>query len=451
MSELQESDAAGADLQPRSPVGRMTSKQAFAQATTRMTAKEAAALSLQRMTPREAGQRAAGAGVSGDADKARRPNRTGLPEELKTGIEILSGVLMDDVKVQYNSVAPAQLQALAYTRGSEIHIAPGQERHLPHEAWHVVQQRQGRVPATGQLNGMGLNDDPALEAEADIMGARAARSGGGGGPVSLARAQSAAAVGGSHPPIQRARLNVRPADGIITGVSEWINRPPSNLQGTQGQHLTAYVVFRDMITSHVRGRTVAQAAQGLIDVLESIRRLPGMRSDRYLGAYISQSIGALQRNPADTRVVGAQIDQILRIRNQVPGTAQRGTGGGSGESETSGILSRVETALRNNDWPGQWREDTVAEQCQESMWRLLDYDPSPPTNEEQRGKIVRAVLTHFMSLQVAYPEVFEWLTQRGAYLFDYLEGHRNDSNMPLSRLAPETLEEIRDEVEDSIA
>jgi hypothetical protein len=27
---------------------------------------------------------------------------------------------------------------------------PGQEQHLPHEAWHVVQQKQGRVKPTGQ-------------------------------------------------------------------------------------------------------------------------------------------------------------------------------------------------------------------------------------------------------------------------------------------------------------
>ena len=29
--------------------------------------------------------------------------------------------------------------ALAYAQGSDIHLAPGQEQHLPHEAWHVVQ------------------------------------------------------------------------------------------------------------------------------------------------------------------------------------------------------------------------------------------------------------------------------------------------------------------------
>jgi hypothetical protein len=104
-----------------------------------------------------------------------RPNNTGLPDQLKSGIESLSGMSMDEVKVHYNSDKPAQLKAHAYAQGSEIHMAPGQERHLPHEAWHVVQQRQGRVRPTLQLKGnIQVNDDVGLEGEADVMGARAA-------------------------------------------------------------------------------------------------------------------------------------------------------------------------------------------------------------------------------------------------------------------------------------
>ncbi|NDV67379.1 hypothetical protein D0T66_00510 [Dysgonomonas sp. 25] len=45
---------------------------------------------------------------------------------------------MDDVRVHYNSAKPAQLQALAYAQDTDIHIAPGQEQHLPHEVWYVV-------------------------------------------------------------------------------------------------------------------------------------------------------------------------------------------------------------------------------------------------------------------------------------------------------------------------
>ncbi len=103
-----------------------------------------------------------------------RRNNTGLPDNLKTGIESLSGISMDGVKVHYNSSQPAQLNALAYAQGTDIHVAPGQEQHLPHEAWHVVQQAQGRVKPTMQMKqGVAVNDDPGLEHEADVMGAKA--------------------------------------------------------------------------------------------------------------------------------------------------------------------------------------------------------------------------------------------------------------------------------------
>lgn len=108
---------------------------------------------------------------------ASAPQRTSLPARLQTGIESLSGISMEGVAVHYNSPQPAQLGALAYAQGSEIHLAPGQEQHLPHEAWHLVQQAQGRVPPMQQMKGgFSINADQGLEHEADVMGAQAAHS-----------------------------------------------------------------------------------------------------------------------------------------------------------------------------------------------------------------------------------------------------------------------------------
>lgn len=104
----------------------------------------------------------------------RQPNNTGLPDNLKSGIESLSGYSMNDVNVHYNSSQPATLQAHAYAQGTDIHVAPGQEKHVPHEAWHVVQQKQGRVKPTKQMKGkVNVNNDTGLEKEADVMGAKA--------------------------------------------------------------------------------------------------------------------------------------------------------------------------------------------------------------------------------------------------------------------------------------
>jgi hypothetical protein len=101
-------------------------------------------------------------------------NSGGLPEGLKSGIESLSGMSMDDVQVHYNSQKPANVNALAYAQGTNIHLGAGQEKHLPHEAWHVVQQKQGRVKPTMQMKGaVNINDDEGLEKEADEMGEKA--------------------------------------------------------------------------------------------------------------------------------------------------------------------------------------------------------------------------------------------------------------------------------------
>ena len=108
-----------------------------------------------------------------EQEAASVPNQTGMPDNLKSGIESLSGMDVSDVRVHYNSPRPAHLSAHAYAQGSDIHLAAGQEKHLPHEAWHVVQQRQGRVQPTTQMRGEQINDDAGLEQEADVMGEKA--------------------------------------------------------------------------------------------------------------------------------------------------------------------------------------------------------------------------------------------------------------------------------------
>lgn len=103
----------------------------------------------------------------------QKRNETGMSDNLKAGIEDLSGFAMDDVRVHYNSPEPATVQALAYTQGTDIYVAPGQEQHLPYEAWHVAQQMAGRVEPTTEVSGLPVNDCIELEHEADVMGARA--------------------------------------------------------------------------------------------------------------------------------------------------------------------------------------------------------------------------------------------------------------------------------------
>ncbi|MFS2108565.1 DUF4157 domain-containing protein [Sphingomonas sp. Sphisp140] len=122
-------------------------------------------------------------------------NRTGLPDGLKHGIEAMSGLSLDAVRVHRNSSMPAHIDAEAYAHGRDIHLAPGRESHLPHEAWHVIQQMQGRVRPTAHTgDGTAVNDDAGLEREADTMGARALAAPASMAPMRAAQTAPAAPV-----------------------------------------------------------------------------------------------------------------------------------------------------------------------------------------------------------------------------------------------------------------
>lgn len=166
---------------------------------------------------------------------AKAQNTTGLPDQLKSGIESLSGLSMDDVKVHYNSSKPAALQALAYAQGSDIHIGPDEEENLAHEAWHVVQQKQGRVRARFQAKGAAINDDQQLEREADVMGARAAST-----PAHSSKDRASLKTNPTAPNFggevaQLAKATVDPQTGPIT-LEAWDSGTGIVFMRNKGQH-----------------------------------------------------------------------------------------------------------------------------------------------------------------------------------------------------------------------
>ncbi len=105
----------------------------------------------------------------------RKQSSGGLPSDLLNGFSASTGHDLSDVKVHQNSCKPAEVGALAYAQGNDIHLGAGQDKHLAHEAAHIVQQREGRVQANTEVNGMPVNNQASLEGEADSMGAKAAQ------------------------------------------------------------------------------------------------------------------------------------------------------------------------------------------------------------------------------------------------------------------------------------
>ena len=57
-----------------------------------------------------------------------------MPDNLRALVEECAGFSMDDASVEYNPDKPSILQALADAQGTDLHVAPGQEPHPPHEA-----------------------------------------------------------------------------------------------------------------------------------------------------------------------------------------------------------------------------------------------------------------------------------------------------------------------------
>jgi len=105
-----------------------------------------------------------------------------MPDPVRNKMEQSFQTDFSDVRIREGGVS-SESGIQAMTRGNEIVFAPGQYRPhatagqqlLGHELAHVVQQRDGRVHPTEQLKDVAVNDSPALEREADILGQRASR------------------------------------------------------------------------------------------------------------------------------------------------------------------------------------------------------------------------------------------------------------------------------------
>lgn len=120
--------------------------------------------------------------VDGPVDGVSDGNGKAMPRDVQEKMEASFGADFSAVRVHEGARSEA-LGARAFTQGADIHFAPGEyqpaslagQELLGHELAHVVQQRQGRVQATTQAKGVGINDDAGLEREADEMGSRASR------------------------------------------------------------------------------------------------------------------------------------------------------------------------------------------------------------------------------------------------------------------------------------
>jgi outer membrane protein OmpA-like peptidoglycan-associated protein len=186
-------------------------------------------------------QRKPAEGTSAPAAPAASGGGRPLPAGVRADMESFLGIDLAAVRIHEDGQAAAA-GAQAFTRGTDIHFAPGKydpdsasgRELLGHELAHVAQQTRGQVQATVSVNGLPVNDDAALEREADDIGARAARGGGGKAVGDLAPATPGSGIA------QRRveNLNGNPADRTDTsgnpttshkspGIGDAVNAPPA--------------------------------------------------------------------------------------------------------------------------------------------------------------------------------------------------------------------------------
>ena len=307
---------------------------------------------------------------------APRPNRTGLPDKLKAGVESLSGHSLDDVKVHYNSAKPAQLQAHAYAQGTDIHLGPGQEKHLPHEAWHVVQQKQGRVRATAQLKGVGVNDNPGLEKEADTMGEEAH----GLRPSSRNSAQ-----------LSRAGKEVVPISVIARKKINLINKNYIAQLTARGS-VKAIFTKNDKKKKEIKNRLRAkEASENNRQKKITNKREELLRNGNMLPAVVEQNDTEMHLSPAEV-----QPDIIYRLHNLLPADVKNYKEWLSDDASWEKRVEEVKEREEKNKLP---KHETLARKLSKAKKYILNAEkllkdaqdrfpklPERATNAELRSK-----------------------------------------------------------------
>lgn len=332
----------------------------------------------------------------------KKANNTGLPNNLKTGIEHLSGYAMDDVKVHYNSSKPAQLNAHAYAQGTDIHLASGQEKHLPHEAWHVVQQKQGRVKPTKQLKSkININDDEVLEKEADVMGAKAILSN-----TQMHKKGNLTTSNSNNNLVQRkiiARIRTQKSDdphlGRIISELRLEGRAPTDSTGSgQGDHTVAETLINESVRQevmHMQRKIALNNMMVLARLTLPDKDIAILRSEFYEKYWTN--FNTFDGEDQNT-ILENCIQKYIELANKRPGTAfardKEVTRGGGGERQAIGLVRELADKIRKH-------EEINGSDLQYAAQSILDLiDIKFEGGEEERyvNTIVRALQHALLSV-----------------------------------------------------
>ncbi|MGH1334679.1 MAG: DUF4157 domain-containing protein [Aureispira sp.] len=214
-------------------------------------------------------------------------NKTGIPDNLKASIEYMSQVSLSDVRVYYNSNKPAELaakgkiqkdgqivqEAFAYTEGTNVYIAPGQEKHLAHELWHVVQQKLKQLSADQEVGGTKINTEISEEKEADQQGKKA---------QSLKTPQGIRSSELANLPVKNPvaqgvfNFQVNPETEMMENLDYKREKQTHFLTGNKHHKHTTADAVRDNLFSRIAQGNITEFAEGLALLSASYLAMPGL-------------------------------------------------------------------------------------------------------------------------------------------------------------------------------
>ncbi len=159
------------------------------------------------------------------SQKKENSNRTILPENIQLKMETAFNADFSNLSIHKNSIQAKSFGAQAFTSGNEVHFAPGYfnphsnsgQELIGHELAHVVQQKEGRVSSTNEIEGQKFNTANSLENEADHLGKKAA---------------SGKQINKSVKPVGQSRLGNQVVQGFGLGdITDWTKKKASGIGG----------------------------------------------------------------------------------------------------------------------------------------------------------------------------------------------------------------------------
>jgi Domain of unknown function (DUF4157) len=283
------------------------------------------------------------------------PSSGALRGPLRARAEAFFEADLSSVHLSIDGV-PGRVGAVALARGDTVHLAPSALQLPPaaldelvgHELAHVLQQREGRARPRRTVDGLAIDDDPVLEAEARALGRRFAQ---GRAPVRRARrrgqgvarrepvAQRAVSIGGTAIAqggslTERARLALTLVDGglewlhwaassatarfdfadepqLVAGVQIGLHASPHTLLPRVGLLVSPY----KLMTLGVHDlRTLVRAEQGAAGsvVEHQVRRV--LRDNDLL---TTADLATVQQFLADVGVASAPVVSALGLDAQI--------------------------------------------------------------------------------------------------------------------------------------